>query len=1193
MAAPSVRLNEENPWPWLDAFDEASARYFNGRTDDAAKLLRMVRGSPATVLFGKSGLGKTSLLRAGLFPRLRDERLLPIYVRLRHDEDAPPPLEQIWQRFLEACQEANLAFREEVSAEPERGPDFLWLYLHHRPLGLGPDGSPWQPIFVLDQFEEVFTVGADDVTRQEKFFADLGDLIENRVPASVAALLQESDDLLDSHDLDMQSYRFLISLREDYLADLERWSDQIPRLGPNRYRLLPMTRAQALEAVEKTGGALVTSADAVRIVEYVAASADAPRPVAKSRGRSAVTEFVEPALLSLVCSGLNWQRRKANGEGRLDTSNLSERGGEILERFYDERLADMPREIRELIENELITPDGIRRQYPLESAIAADGNLEAQINRLVDRRILRIEPVGDRRRIELVHDRVAAVALKRKQEADLQEQARRLRHEQQEAARRLKRNTILGAAFATVLALIAAGMFVLWQRAEQSRKDATAASYQATSLGLLAESLPVVELSRPGGTMKAVLQVLAAHRMQSGIEPYFALQSTNELLSRSKRVILSSAPVSRVVFSPNGELVLSANEDSTLRLWDAKSGQPMGEPLIGHDDIAYSVAFSPDGKRIVSGSADTTVRLWDAVTNKQIGAPLKGHTDAVYSVDFSPDGNHIVSGGADNTVRLWDAESGKPLGEPLKGHGTWVYSVAFSPDGNHVASGSGDQTVRIWSLATRKQIIELNGHTATVYCVAFSPDGNRVVSASGGVYLSPSETRDYTLRLWDVATGKEIGALNGHAATVYSVAFSSDGKRIVSGSADKSVRLWDAATGKQIGELNGHTATTTSVAFSPDGKSILSGSDDHTVRLWNAGFGDAIGGPVIMQGHTNFVYRAAISSDGKRIVSGGADNAVRLWDTVSGDLFREFKGHTGWVHSVAFSRDGTYIVSGSADKTIRVWKLEPNHPVRQFLNLQGHTANVYSVGFSPDGKRIVSGSADTTVRLWDAATGSQIGELNGHTATVYSVAFSPDGKYIVSGSVDNSVRLWDFESKKLLREFKGHTATVHSVAFSPDGKRIVSGSGGDYLSWSPSQDYTLRLWDTASGKQIGLPLKGHTDAVYSVAFSPDGRHIVSGSADKTVRIWETDSGKPVGKPLRSHADHVRSVAFSSDGKRIVSGSFDKTLRLWPVLEAWADELCAKLTRNMTMDEWKKWVGDFPYRRQCPDLPGPPDETLPR
>ena len=227
----------------------------------------------------------------------------------------------------------------------------------------------------------------------------------------------------------------------------------------------------------------------------------------------------------------------------------------------------------------------------------------------------------------------------------------------------------------------------------------------------------------------------------------------------------------------------SGSRDKSIRLWDAATGKPLGEPLRGHEEQVFSVAFSPDGKTLASGSADKSIRLWDAATGKPLGEPLRGHEEQVLSVAFSPDGKTVASGSWDKTIRVWDAAIGKPLSEPLRGHEEQVFSVAFSPDGKTLASGSADKSIR----------------------------------------------------LWDAATGKPLGEpLRGHEEQVFSVAFSPDGKTLASGSMDKSIRLWDAATGKPLGDpLRGHEGSIASVDFSPDGKTLVSGSWDKTIRLWS------------------------------------------------------------------------------------------------------------------------------------------------------------------------------------------------------------------------------------------------------------------------------------------------------------------------------------------------------------------------
>jgi len=409
------------------------------------------------------------------------------------------------------------------------------------------------------------------------------------------------------------------------------------------------------------------------------------------------------------------------------------------------------------------------------------------------------------------------------------------------------------------------------------------------------------------------------------------------------------------------------------------------------------------------------------------------------------------------------------------------------------------------------------GHEDSVFSVAFSPDGSKIVSGSG----------DGTIRLWDVNSGSELAVFKGHNDYVLSVAFSPDGSKIVSGSTDHTIRLWDVNSGSELAVFKGHNDYVFSVAFSPDGQKIVFGSDDKTIRLWDIKSGEQL---AVFKGHEDEVFSVAFSPDGSKIVSGSWDKTIRLWDIKSGEQLAVFKGHEDEVFSVAFSPDGSKIVSGSRDKTIRLWDIKSRS---ELAVLKDHKNSVFSVVFSPDGSKIASGSEDNTIRLWDVNSGLELAVFKGHEYSVFSVGFSPDGSKIVSGSWDNTIRLWDINSGSEFSSFKGHEDVVRSVAFSPDRSKIASGS----------KDKTIRLWDIQSGSELAV-FNGHESIVTSVAFSPDGSKIVSGSEDHTVCLWDIQSRSELA--VFNLETSVNSVAFSPDGSQIVSGSLDGTIRLWDI-----------------------------------------------
>jgi hypothetical protein len=296
--------------------------------------------------------------------------------------------------------------------------------------------------------------------------------------------------------------------------------------------------------------------------------------------------------------------------------------------------------------------------------------------------------------------------------------------------------------------------------------------------------------------------------------------------------------------------------------------------LGGHGGAVSSAVFSPDGRRVVTASWDTTVKLWNAETGQAIRT-LTGHSRGVVSVAFSSDERRIATGSDDKTVRIWNAESGQVI-RTLTGYSRGVTSVAFSPDGRRIASASPDKTV-IRDAGNGREIRTLTGHDGTVWSVGYSPDGRRIATGSD----------DKTVRIWDVETGQAIRTLTGHGETVRSVAFSSDGRRIATGSDDKTVRIWDVETGQAIRTLTGHGGPVSSVAYSPDGRRIASASVDKTVRIWDAETGREIR---TLTGHGLLVHSVAFSADGRRILSGSRDTTAKLWDVETGRELTSYPG---------------------------------------------------------------------------------------------------------------------------------------------------------------------------------------------------------------------------------------------------------------------------------------------------------------
>jgi len=576
--------------------------------------------------------------------------------------------------------------------------------------------------------------------------------------------------------------------------------------------------------------------------------------------------------------------------------------------------------------------------------------------------------------------------------------------------------------------------------------------------------------------------------------------------------------VRQVVFSSNGQLLVSGGEDNSVRVWDATSGRQM-IACMGHKATVETVAINRQGSMIASGGADDLIRLWNSSTGKRLGI-LRGHEDSVTHVDFSPDGTMLVSAADDHTVRLWDLESFSEI-NLLNGHSDSVNVAIFNHDGSQLLSAGADTAVLIWDTRTGKQLSVLEGHTEEIWGAGFRGDGRQAVSCGD----------DYTIRIWDLETSRELAKLEGHSDEVNAACFSPNSRLIASAGVDGVIKIWDAVTYKELATLKGHTDFLWDVVFSPDGRRLASCAADGTVRVWNL--------PPellakVLKGHSEPVGQVAISPDGLLLASGSIDQTIRLWDSSSGSPGRVLAGHSHWVWGVAFGNSSRTLYS-VGDTTLRSWNTDTG---KQQSSIEVTDKQVRTLAVTPDGRSAVVGDNDGRVTIWDLASGELKSALTRHTKEVSGVAVSPDGKWIASAGFDGKLLIHSAADGKLTRTLKGSEAPLQCLAFRPDSRHIAAGS----------QDSEVFIWNVADGKPQASVADDDAGYVFRLAWSPDGRRLISAQENGKVLVRRPgDRGEL--KSFEAHQDGVIWVGVNRRSGELISAGFDRTIRLWPFLNA--------------------------------------------
>ncbi|WP_299491850.1 hypothetical protein [Acaryochloris sp. IP29b_bin.137] len=549
--------------------------------------------------------------------------------------------------------------------------------------------------------------------------------------------------------------------------------------------------------------------------------------------------------------------------------------------------------------------------------------------------------------------------------------------------------------------------------------------------------------------------------------------------------------VTSISFNSDNTRLVSSAMDADVFLWKVTASKLVCLQILkGHTDWVWHVTFSPDDQMIASASDDGTIRLWDAATGECLQV-FMGHQGWVVSVAFHPRFPLLVSSSTDDTVRFWEISSGKCL-EVLEAQQKGVWQVVYSLDGQLLMTGGWDATIKIWNIEKNNCINVLEGHQNPIKSLVLSSGGNILVSGAG---ITQAHCKP-TIKIWDVATGTCIQTCQGHQSGIRSMTLSPDQKTIASGDIGQVVKIWDVKTGQSRRTLSGHTSWIWSLDFSPDGQLLASGGLDHQVRLWNIQTNTCV---QELSGHSAWIWTVAFNAEGQYLVTSGDDQTIRLWGykpdhtATCKQIFNASGNLIGGMWGMACSPDGHLIATAGQSSKIRLWDVATGEFIREIGDHSPYW--IWSLDFSPNGQLVASASDDHTVKIWDVVSGRLQTTLIGHSRKLRVVKFRPDGQSIVTGGEDRIVRIWDVSTGYCLHQFTGHQGWIWDITVSSDNQVLASGSG----------DGTIRLWQLNASTCLHI-LKAQGGAVTALAFHPDNQILASGSMDGSIKLWDVHSG---------------------------------------------------------------------------------------
>ena len=1165
---PLISISGEivSPYRGLGAFAEQDAAFFCGRDNATADVLaamsRSMAGSGLVVVSGVSGAGKSSLLRAGVLHRLRGAGLRSAPEAARWPclvlTPGPSPLDELALRVSLLTGTAAVAIRRELTAEPASfALTARQAALAGHPPGAGAEGpgSRRRVLLVVDQAEQLFIQCQSEQERSAFISALHAAATEghgaSQPPSALVVLVVRADfeaRLADYPQLTqavrdrylltaMTTLQLRVAITEPAIRAGSRVDDDLVRVllaeatadepgqpgaGPGA-GVLPLLSHVLDQAWRGRAGPSVTLADYERaggVEGAVAASAErAYRSLTPAL--QAVARQVFTRLTATNDDGTDTAARASPAE--LAAGEDSARACDVaavLEAFVAARLLTVAAGTVEISHEALLTAWPLLREWLADTR--ADRVIRTQLQataREWDRGGRDPAYLYGGSRLAAAADAAARIG------ADI-------RHTTLSAAERdfLRASTRAGRRRARqrqgLIAILLSLVIVLAVVAVVAVRDSDLigdAQDHADSLLLAGESAAVGEANATA----AAIESIAAWGLDQTAQARYAMLAA---AASPETATLSGdgGAIRSIAYSPASQL-LAVGDDGGAELWNTATGQASMPLRVGPGGIT-AVAFSPDGRLLATGDGDGTVQLWNPATGRQAGRAIDLGSEGTVDLAFSPRGTILAAAVQGESPMLWDVASGRAVALPFVGAAAQqVLSLAFSPDGKTLATGGYDGTVRLWNLATGRQTapairaaVPFQGDEPTggITALAFSPDGKILVTVDSGG----------TVRLWNRATGRQVWQItNTETGNATSIAFSPDGSLLATGGSDGTVRLSNAATGP---------IAHSSFAFGQDGATLATVDGTGAVQWWQTSTGQQTGRPVIPG------TGQAVNPDGALVFGPGAatlaavgdDNGtIRLWNTLTGRQAGHAitPGSAAATTFLALGRHSMTLAVAAADGAVQVWDTSTGQPADRPFRVT--TAGVSALAFSPDGQTLADGDRNGDVRLWDVATGRQIGQtLSAGAGQVSSVAFSPDGKLLAAGD-------------------------------------------GDGTAW---------VWYTATGQQYSGPLNGGAQQVMSVAFSPDGTVLATGDNDGTARLWYVPTGQQIGTAMDAGPAGKVTVAFSPDGTTLATTDGDGAgvqLRNVSYLTSTLRDLCARIGGSVTPAEWARYV-PHPgpaYRRVCP------------